>query len=102
MTVYENDVISMPPNQPPLIGKWAVRDMWESLLENYSIDASVQVKEVEIAGDWAYERGTYRMTLTPKVGGELIKDEGKYLDILRKQADGSWKYARVSWSSNLQ
>ena len=100
MAVYSDDVISMPPNQPPLHGKAAVRSMWESVLEGFSIDSTVSVEEVEVAGAWAFERGTYKMTLKPKGGGELIEDEGKYLDIVRQQPDGDWKYARVSWSSS--
>jgi ketosteroid isomerase-like protein len=93
-------VISMPANQPPLRGKAAVRSMWESLLRGFEVDSAVTVDEIEVAGDWAFERGRYRMTLTPKDGGAPIDDEGTYLDIVRLQSDGSWKYARVSWSSN--
>ncbi len=100
MSVYANDVISMPPNQPPLLGKAAIRSMWEGVLSNYSIEASVCVEEVEVTGPWAFERGTYQMTLTPNSGGPGIEDDGKYLDIVRQQADGSWKYFRVSWSSS--
>lgn len=100
MEVYADDVISMPADQPPLRGKEAVRAMWESLLRDFTIDSSVSVEEIEVSGDWAFERGAYRMKLTPIGGGAPIEDEGKYLDIVRRQGDGSWKYARVSFSSN--
>jgi uncharacterized protein (TIGR02246 family) len=100
MAIYANDVMTMPPNQAPLVGKPAVRAMREGFLSTYVIDASVSVEEVEVAGDLAFDRGSYRMKLTPKAGGPPIEDEGKYLDILRRQPDGSWKYARVSWSSS--
>ncbi len=100
MSVYADDVISMPPNQALLVGKAAIRSMWEGILSDYSIEASVSVQEVEVTGPWAFERGTYQMTLTPKGGGPGIEDDGKYLDIVRRQPDGSWKYFRVSWSSS--
>lgn len=100
MEVYTDDVISMPPNQPPLEGKPAIRAMWEGLLADFSIDASVTVDEIRISGEWAFERGRWEMTLTPRNEGSVIQDNGTYLDILHKQPTGEWKYARVSWSSN--
>ncbi|MFH1068758.1 MAG: DUF4440 domain-containing protein [Candidatus Glassbacteria bacterium] len=100
MSVYADDVISMPANQPPRIGKAAVRSMWEEVLRDYAVESSVTVEEVVIAGDWAYERGGYNLKFDPRAGGVSIEDVGKYLDILQRQPDGNWKYYRVSWSSN--
>jgi ketosteroid isomerase-like protein len=57
-------------------------------------------EEVRVAGDWAYSRGTYSATLTPKAGGEPREDSGKYLTILERQSDGSWKIARDCFNSN--
>lgn len=100
MSVYADDVISLPPNQPALVGRAAVQAMWEETLTDFAIEVSVNVEEVEVAGGWAFERGTFNMKLSPRAGGEPIADTGKYLDVLRQQADGSWKYARVSWNSS--
>lgn len=74
--------------------------MWENLLADFSIDASVTVDEVTVNGEWAFERGRWEMTLTATDDGSVIQDDGTYLDIVQKQPDGEWKYARVSWSSN--
>jgi len=43
--------------------------------------------EIEIAGSWTFDRGTYRFKGTPKAGG--AEDHGKYL--VKRQSDGSWK-----------
>jgi ketosteroid isomerase-like protein len=40
------------------------------------------------------------MTLTP-VGAAPIENRGKYIEIWRKQADGSWKILRDVYSSDL-
>jgi ketosteroid isomerase-like protein len=40
------------------------------------------------------------MTMNPP-GAPPITDSGKYLEVFRKQADGSWKNARDAFSSNL-
>jgi ketosteroid isomerase-like protein len=53
----------------------------------------IQTEEVRILGDRAYSHGTYTFDMTPKEGGATSSVSGKFLDILEKQADGSWKIA---------
>ncbi|MBN2409936.1 MAG: nuclear transport factor 2 family protein [Candidatus Aminicenantes bacterium] len=52
-----------------------------------------EFEEVEIAGEWAYEWGTYRGTMVPP-GAEPIRETGKIMRILKKQTDSSWKVYR--------
>jgi ketosteroid isomerase-like protein len=42
------------------------------------------------------------MTLTPKKAGAkpLPPEEGKYVEVLKKQADGSWKIIYDIWNAN--
>ena len=101
VAVYMDEVISLPPGQPALVGKRAVRAMWQDVLASFQGNVTVDIEEIQILGDWAYERGTYRMELMPKAGGAPINDTGKYLDILRR-TDGQWRYWRVSWNSSQQ
>jgi ketosteroid isomerase-like protein len=100
MDVYAEDAISQPPGQPALIGRQAIGEMWVGVLAAYDVEVVVEVEEIEVAGVWAFERGRYRMRLTPRDGEVEILDEGKYLDILR-EVDGEWKYWRVTWNSSL-
>ena len=51
-------------------------------------------EEIEIVGPWAFDRGTYRWRGVPRPGGDPVSDHGKYLVILQRQPDGSWKVAR--------
>ena len=39
-------------------------------------------------------------TLTPKAGGEPTEDSGKWLGILKRQPNGSWKVHRDIWNSD--
>ncbi len=99
MAVYADDVISLPPGQPALVGRAAVRAVWEASLAEYDVQVTVDIEEVRVTAEWAFERGTFEMQLTPKAGGPTISDFGKYLDVLR-QVDGQWKYWRMSWNSS--
>jgi ketosteroid isomerase-like protein len=56
--------------------------------------------EILVTGDWAFDRGTYSQTLTPKGGGVAQKETGKYLWLYHRAPDGSWKQARVIWNSS--
>jgi ketosteroid isomerase-like protein len=38
--------------------------------------------------------------MTPKEGGQTIRGRGKFLSILKKQADGSWKFAIDCFNDN--
>ena len=56
--------------------------------------------EVRVAGDWAFARGNYSVTLTPRQGGDVVTVDGKYLTVFQLQADGSWKIHRDIFNSN--
>ena len=90
----------MPPNEEELMGKQAITDNMVAMFEGMGAELTISSEEVEVAGDWAFDRGAYTMKLTPKGDGEPMEDNGKYIVILEKQADGSWRIAREVWNSN--
>ena len=51
----------------------------------------INSEEIEVAGDWAYSRGSFTVN-------DAI--EGKFLTIFRRQDDGSWRIYRDSFSMN--
>ena len=50
-----------------------------------------EIKDIQIAGDWAFEWGyfSYQDSSDPK----LMR--GKVLRVMKRQPGGSWKFARV-------
>lgn len=100
LALRTDDFSAMPPNQPAVKGKKAVRTFLTGMFDQMEIEETVVSEEVTISGDWAYDRGTFSGTATPKAGGDSLSLEGKYLWILQRQEDGSWKYAIQMWSSN--
>ena len=52
---------------------------------------SITPVDTHIMGDMAVEHGTYHMMMTPAAGGAAMMVDGRYIVVLHKQADGSWK-----------
>ncbi len=101
MACFTHDGVQMPPNDPANIGIEKIRAWSTGMLATFRAEFSLDVDEVELAGDsWAFERGSYTIALTPKAGGNPIHDTGKYLTIYQRQTAGSWLMARDIWNSN--
>lgn len=59
-----------------------------------------EVKDVQIVGDCAYEWDNFEASFKQASDGKVVTLHGKALRVLRKQPDGSWKFARVMWNLN--
>ena len=91
--IYLPDARLMPPNAPTIQGRDAIQQFWGGFLGTYTLKIEVTAEEVEGRGDLAYARGRYVLDATPKVKGPApFHEVGKFLEILRRQPDGSWRY----------
>jgi uncharacterized protein (TIGR02246 family) len=99
---YAADAALLAPNLPPQKGHDAIKAFWGGFLDAYTVRFEVVSDTIEGRGDLAYNRGHYRFTAVPKAKGVPgVADEGKFIEILKQQPDGSWKYVVDMWSSNL-
>ncbi len=100
--VYADNGALLAPNLPPQKGRAAIKAFWGGFLDAYGVRFEVASDTIEGRGDLAYNQGHYRFTAVPKAKGVPgVADEGKFLEILKKQPDGSWKYVVDMYSSNL-
>jgi ketosteroid isomerase-like protein len=95
---YAQDAIVNPPNALAIKGHDAIIAMFKSFPA--ISDFKVEFLEVNGAGNIAYVYGTYSMVLTPP-GGKPESDKGKYVEVWKRQADGSWKVAIDTFNSDL-
>jgi uncharacterized protein (TIGR02246 family) len=99
---YAEDGTLMAPNLPPQKGRDAIKAFWGGFLDAYTVRFEVVSDTIEGRGDLAYNQGHYRFTAVPKAQGVPgVADEGKFVEILKKQPDGSWRYVIDMYSSNL-
>jgi uncharacterized protein (TIGR02246 family) len=100
--LYLADAHLMPPNAATIAGREGIRRFWDGFVGAYRIQTTVTAEDIEGYGDLAYARGRYTMDLTPKdKGGAAMHEEGKFLEVLRRQPDGTWRYAVDMYSSDL-
>jgi uncharacterized protein (TIGR02246 family) len=100
--VYASDASLLPPNFPLQRGRDAIQKFWSGLLEAYTVKFEITSDMIEGRGDLAYNMGHYRFTAVPKSkSAPGIADEGKFVEILKKQPDGTWKYTVDIYNSNL-
>jgi len=94
--------VVMPPNIPTLTGKEPIQTLWKSMLDSPDFSGGWKATKVEVArsGDLAYVSGNYEFNEKDN-GGKPITDKGKYLEVWKKQADGSWKCVADMFSSDL-
>lgn len=100
VSLYADDPVILPQDQPAVFGKETIRTLYRSLLKEYDFKSESKLVEVGASGDLGYAWSTYTLTATPKGGGESIKSTGKSVFILRRGPDGAWKIARLMDNSD--
>src|SRR5438874_638089 len=102
VSYYSEDAIVMPPNAPSATTRETIRSAWKEMLTSPGAAIRWKATKVEVAkaGDLAYVSGTYEETMTD-ASGKPVKDHGKYVEIFKKQADGTWKVVADIWNSDL-
>lgn len=97
--VYAEDAVLLPPHGASVQGREAIRT-WIAALPPLS-DVRADVADLEGRGDLAYARGSYSMKIAVPGAPAPVDEKGKYLEIWRKQADGSWKLEKDMFNSDL-
>ena len=92
------DIVWMPPGGLLVDGQEAVRGM--AGLGPRPFAFTTQSEHTEGHGDLAYNRGSFLWSGV--VGKDTVRSNGRYLVILRRQPDNTWKYAAEMWTENEQ
>ena len=99
LAAYTENSVFMPPNQPILRGKDALKTFYDEMLKAGGTNLKLDAGEISGHGPLAYQSGSYELDMKPAAGAET-HDRGKYLFILRKMA-GTWRYEYTVWNSDL-
>jgi len=93
------DAVIMAPDFPVQEGKPAcaafVTAVLADLHTHFDRDVSYVSAEVRVLGSYAFDRGSFSFTVTPRSCGEPASATGRYMFLYARDAAGSWKLARA-------
>lgn len=91
---YAEEARLLPPNHALVSGRAQIRDFFQGMIGAGVGEFSARTLECESSGDLAYVVGTYTL-------GKPEPDTGKFIEIHRRQADGSWRCVADIFNSDL-
>lgn len=94
--LYTQDAVFLPPNQPAVFGRDAIRATHQEFFATGDFKIDIEALETVVDGHLAYVAGRYRLWTDD---GSLV-DRGKYLEIWRA-VDGQWLIHRDIYNSSL-
>ena len=94
MSQWTDDFVLLPPAGPILRGRRVIAEAFGGIESPEIVEYVLDIQEVKVIGDHAFQWGTYRYSLRPRAGGETVRTAGKLMRILQRQPDGSWKMYR--------
>jgi len=94
-----DDILFQSPDQPRASGKAAVI-AWgkDTFFDRFDMRLSQSFEDIEVFGNSAFAHGRFTLELTPSPGGSATRTNGKFMNLFRRAADGTWKYARAGFS----
>jgi uncharacterized protein (TIGR02246 family) len=88
------DVVFLRAGEPPLRGRGAFMDASREAFKYIQIEASGEIQEIQISGEWAYCWNHLNVNATHRESGRIVRRTGPTLSILRKGSDGAWVIVR--------
>jgi ketosteroid isomerase-like protein len=97
--LWDEDAVRLQANAPAEAGKATIYSndkRWQANLHGgHTLSYKPDLKDVQIVDGWAFEWGTFQVVYRESADGKEVTLHGKILRVLKRQTDGSWKFARV-------
>lgn len=102
IALWTDDGVRMPPDMPFVEGKDTIYETVAAVMQAApTTEFVITPLETRSSGDLAYSRGVYTVKFTVAATGEEGFIDGKFMTILQRQPDGSWKIHRDIFNSNV-
>lgn len=96
--LHTEDVLYLPPNASAVSGRQGVESTARELADAGWKNMSFSSVQFGSDGDLAYHVGRFSIDAPTDEG--MRKEEGKFVDIYKRQADGSWKIHVTMFNSD--
>lgn len=97
---FTEDGVLMAPGAKATKGRAAVRAYYQKIFDEYDADLVSGYETVDVDANLAYGQGFAKVTLRPRAGGPRTESTAKYINILKRQPDGTWKTTHDIWNAN--
>lgn len=97
---FTESAILMAPDMTSMVGREAVRGYYQRIFDQYKTELESGYDEVRVSGNFAYGVGYAKVKLVPHNGGDTLVSTAKYINILKRQDDGSWLTTHDIWNAN--
>ena len=100
MSNVADDAIVLVPNSALVKGKAAIREMYKTFLAQGRWEFVHDYEDAVSTGDVVVLHGVARGTVVPS-GGERSSFANNFLIVLRNQADGQFRFWRISFGPSV-
>lgn len=97
LSCYTDDVIWLPPGEPPVSGKDAIAARYGKLFGGSRLEFDLEVADAFADGTVGSAWGFVRGTVKPVAGGDTAQVNDKFLAVLHWDG-AAWRVARLAWS----
>jgi ketosteroid isomerase-like protein len=94
MDLYLGDALIQSAGERPIVGTTAIRAFWRTTFDRYHVELVPEVQEVTPFAEVVVVRGRAVGVFAPKGGGAAMPIDGWFMQIYRRQADGSLRFWR--------
>jgi len=99
--LYAADGAELPPNAPAAVGHAAIEKYHKDFAQQFMVHGiTITSTKTQVAGDIAYDVGTYKQQIMPMKGGAVMDDHGKYVVLMKKEG-GNWVVTYAIYNSDL-
>jgi len=98
--LFDDNAVYMTNGMPEISTKEGLEEVARSGFTSGKTDIVMTPDEIEVLGDWAFARSQIKGIYTPNNDDTPLPIDMKQIAIYRRQADGSWKIARLIGNSN--
>ena len=90
LSYYADDIVSIWPESPPVVGKTALAEGMRPFMEENTVAGTLTVNRIWVAGDYATRQAEWEEVLTPMDGSDPVHYIGR-CTLTWQKIDGEWK-----------
>jgi uncharacterized protein (TIGR02246 family) len=98
INLWSDDCVKLGVPGPAIVGKKAMQEVYEKFRADHPdfqvLKYAPDYKDVQVADGWAIEWVYYEATYKMSAKDSPVSMRRKDLRVLKRQSDGSWKFAR--------